>query len=509
MSQWNQKFKYNLPSFYDYHSSLNPLYLQYLLTSKGFACPEFKHCLEIGCGSGKSILPHALTNSAISWMGQEFNPSELNKTKRLAKSCSIQVELNSDSLESLANRTDLPKFDLICLHGVWSWVSPQDQEQIINIVSRHLNDGGIFYISYNCKVGLGNFSPLRNLLNLYNDHKCPRNLDNEHKILALSKFLYPIIKLNPSFAIAQQDFGYFMQEALKNPEPFLSDALNSYWSSDHFADVAARLERADVGFVCSACGTDNLDVVNLTAAQQEFLEPLRGTALYEETRDFIVNRRVRDDIFIKGAVALNENEYLEAISSQNLVLAAPLVDFDYQMIGNALTLELDKRYYEPLIAILTDYCPHNIGQIIDAMLQFDPQMDVRAIIDALNNLVFAGVCTPAIRGAQANEAVFKLNYQTLNNFGLYDSVALCSPITQGSLNVDPIYARLLKTFVNTPNCSDKDLIEYMLTAIVQGDISISDGETTPSDQELVALVNETIQNFLQVQLPFFSKLMVI
>ena len=300
-----------------------------------------------------------------------------------------------------------------------------------------------------------------------------------------------------------------MQEALKNPEPFLSDALNNYWSSDHFADVAARLERADVGFVCSTCGTDNLDVVNLTPAQQEFLEPLRGTTLYEETRDFIVNRRIRDDIFIKGAVALNEDEYLEAVCNQNLVLAAPLVDFDYQMIGNAGTLELDKRYYEPILAILNDCCPHNIGQIIDAMMQHDALLEVRAIIDALNILVFAGVCAPAIRGAQANEAVFKLNYQTLNNFGPYDSVALCSPITQGSLKIDPITARLLKTFVNTPNCSDKDLIEYMLTAVVQGDISISDGETTPSDQELVALVNETICNFAQLQLPFFTKLLMI
>ena len=508
MSQWNQKFKYNLPSTYGYHSEYNPLYLKYLLTSKGFACPEFKHCLEIGCGHGQSILPHALTQDCA-WMGQEFNPSLLNEAKRTAKKCHIQVDLCSDSLEQLASRTDLPKFDLICLHGVWSWVSPQDQELIIDIAQKHLNDGGIFYISYNCKVGLGNFAPIRNLINLYKDHKCQRNLSAEHQVLEVSKFLFPIIKLNPSFAIAQQDFGQYMKDAMINPEPFLSDTLNSYWSCDHFADVEKRLDRADLGYVCSASGTDNIDAINLTEKQIAFLAPLQGTDMYEETRDFIVNRRIRNDIFIKGAVSLSENELLETVSEQNVILTVHIEDFDYKMVGDNGEVELDRRYYAPLMAVLNDYQPHNIGQIISAMMHYDATLDVGLIVDAINTLVFAGLCSPAVKTAKINEDITSLNINIINTFGDHDSVSLCSPVLQGALTIDPISARLLRTFVNTPDCKDKDLIEALLTSIVQGEISITDSEEEVSDAELVAAVNTTVQDFIKVQLPLLSRLMVL
>ena len=508
MSQWNQKFKYNLPGSFSYHLEYNPLYLKYLLTSKGFACPDFNHCLEIGCGKGLSILPHALTQSSH-WMGQEFNPSLVHAAKRSAATCHIQVDLTSESLEQLVSRTDLPKFDLICVHGVWSWVSKQDQELLIDLAHKHLNDGGIFYISYNCKVGLGNFAPIRNLINLFNEHKCPRNLSNERKLIEISKFLFPIIKLNPSFAIAQQDFGQFMQNAMSNPEPFLSDSLNSYWSCDHFAEVASRLERADLGYVCSACGVDNLDIINLTSEQSEFLQPLQGTDMYEETRDFMVNRRVRNDIFIKGAIALSNDEFIEEFSAQNLILSAPVTDFDYKMIGNAGEMELDPRVYAPLMAILTDYCPHNIGQIVDAIIQNDPELQLTDIIVALNILVFAGVCAPAVSNAQITEDMVRLNLSLINNFGEQDTVSLCSPIIQGALNVDPIQARLLRTYINTPNCTDKELIEALLTAVVQGEISLSADEDEQSDEELIATVHSTIHEFNQTFLPFISKLMVL
>ena len=58
---------------------------------------------------------------------------------------------------------DLPEFDFIGLHGVWSWVSPENQKIIINFIRKKLKVGGVVYISYNTLPGWLQMIPLREL----------------------------------------------------------------------------------------------------------------------------------------------------------------------------------------------------------------------------------------------------------------------------------------------------------------------------------------------------------
>jgi len=43
----------------------------------------------------------------------------------------------------------LPDFDYIGLHGIWSWISDENRQVIVDFIRKKLKVGGVLYISYN------------------------------------------------------------------------------------------------------------------------------------------------------------------------------------------------------------------------------------------------------------------------------------------------------------------------------------------------------------------------
>ena len=64
-------------------------------------------------------------------------------------------------------RDDLPAFDIIALHGLWSWVSAENRRAIVEIMRRRLKVGGACYISYNTLPGWAMGMPLRHMMTLH------------------------------------------------------------------------------------------------------------------------------------------------------------------------------------------------------------------------------------------------------------------------------------------------------------------------------------------------------
>jgi hypothetical protein len=47
------------------------------------------------------------------------------------------------------------------LHGIWSWVSEDNRQIILDFIDRKLKPGGVLYLSYNTQPGWSAFMPLR------------------------------------------------------------------------------------------------------------------------------------------------------------------------------------------------------------------------------------------------------------------------------------------------------------------------------------------------------------
>ena len=199
-------------------------------------------------------------------MGNHFNPSQAAHARELAEASGSGATLLDASFAELAARPDLPEFDIIGLHGIWTWISEENSRVVVEIIRRKLKVGGLVYVSYNCLPGWAPAMPLRHLMKLHAD------LAAEAAGVAA--------KVDGAVAFAQQviDSGalYFRANpAVGERLKALSGLRRNYlvheyftedWRQITFSDMARVLEDAKLSFVGSANPLDHVEAVNLSEA---------------------------------------------------------------------------------------------------------------------------------------------------------------------------------------------------------------------------------------------------
>jgi len=63
------------------------------------------------------------------------------------------IHLSDQSFAEFCGRTDLPDFDYIALHGLWSWINDDNRAVIVDFIRRKVKVGGVVYISHNTLPG--------------------------------------------------------------------------------------------------------------------------------------------------------------------------------------------------------------------------------------------------------------------------------------------------------------------------------------------------------------------
>ncbi len=163
MSDWTSGYVADIGYTYGYYGELNPNRIGLAFANAGLVAPDVATACELGFGQGLSANFHAAGSKAI-WYGTDFNPSQASFAQELAKTSGAASHLFDDTFLDFAHRTDLPDFDFIGLHGIWSWISDENRGVIVDFVRRKLKVGGVLYISYNTLPGWAAFAPMRNLM---------------------------------------------------------------------------------------------------------------------------------------------------------------------------------------------------------------------------------------------------------------------------------------------------------------------------------------------------------
>lgn len=99
----------------------------------------------------------------------DFNPSQAGFAQELAAASGAGAQLFDQAFAEFCNRPDLPDFDFIGLHGLWSWISDENRAVIVDFIRRKLKVGGVLYISYNAQPGWAAMVPMRDLLAEYSE----------------------------------------------------------------------------------------------------------------------------------------------------------------------------------------------------------------------------------------------------------------------------------------------------------------------------------------------------
>ena len=163
MSDWASGYTTEVNYVRSYHPHINPLRMRLALLNAGLAFPTIGTACELGFGWGLGPTFHAST-SETQWHGTDVNPTQAKFAQDLAALTETNSVLRDDSFDEFAKRSDLPDFDYIVLHGIWSWISDQNRAVIVDFVRRKLKTGGVVYISYNTLPGRALFQPVQHLL---------------------------------------------------------------------------------------------------------------------------------------------------------------------------------------------------------------------------------------------------------------------------------------------------------------------------------------------------------
>jgi predicted nicotinamide N-methyase len=123
---WTAGYVTEIEYTYGYYRELCPGLLRLACLSAGIAPPNSKalNYLELGYGQGLSLNIHAAANAGEFW-GTDFNPVQTAHARAFAEASGSNVKALNDSFAELSARSDLPEFDVIALHGIWTWISEE------------------------------------------------------------------------------------------------------------------------------------------------------------------------------------------------------------------------------------------------------------------------------------------------------------------------------------------------------------------------------------------------
>ncbi len=146
-----------------YYPELDPRRVRETLSGAGVAIAPIRRACELGFGRGLSVAIHAVAGDA-EWWGNDLLPRHVEEVETLTRGLTNRIHVSAETFAEFCLREDLPEFDFIALHGVWSWISESNRQIIKAFIDRKLARGGVLYLSYNTRQAWGSVLPLRDFL---------------------------------------------------------------------------------------------------------------------------------------------------------------------------------------------------------------------------------------------------------------------------------------------------------------------------------------------------------
>ena len=502
---WTEGYVSGIDYTHGYYPELSPARMRFAALCQAFdvSIPENLTYLELGFGQGLSANIHASTTSGTFW-GTDFNPTHAANAKSLARSSGSNFIALDESFEELSRRDDLPMFDIIALHGIWSWISDANRTLIADIAKRYLKPGGLFYISYNVTPGWSPAMPLRHLLTEHAERSGQGPILDQ--ISNAIDFAQQVVDAGATYFKANPAVTERLGKLKKQPHNYLAhEYFNADWHPMPFSQTAGILEAAKLTFAASAHLLDQVDAINLTAEAQKLLGEIKDPIFRQTVRDYFVNQQFRRDVFIKGPRRLPPLERMRQLEAQAFTLLVLPEDRPENVTGSLGEATLQEAVYKPVFdALAADgQSPKTIGHI----QKICEGVDFNQITQALLVLTGAGAVAPA----QDKPAIQRAGKTTraLNSAlcrraeASTDVNYLASPVTGAGVPVN----RFEQLFLRAAELKEKDAPGYIWRLLrAQGQSIVKDGKTLEGDEANLSELRTQHEVFTKKRIPIFTAL---
>ena len=499
-----------VPYNFAYYREISPAFLRLAANSRSlpFPSPGRLRYLELGYGGGISLNVHAAASPGEYW-GTDANPVHVADTARLAERSHSGLNVLSMTFQELLTFPDLPQFDVIVALGVWSWVSASNRKVIVDLLRKHLVDGGLFCLNSLALPKNAGVVPLQRLLRL-------------HAKIGAETQSYPVaLQSGIQLASNLRDAGsaYFDNAAASeeldmvrhtSPQNVIHEYLHEHWRPALLADTATELREASMQFVGDMSPLDQYDDLNFTPKGLQTLSAIDDFWLRETAKEFLRPRKIRYDLFVKSSAHIPGATTVAIDRALAFVLVVPLFHAK-SVTAKTPTGEFALRDspFDELLEILgqRDYRAKTLGEMIDALTL--KGIEDKAIFRAMMILVRAGIAHPARATAAAPEAVEacrRLNDEFLRRSLTDDDIGvLASPVTGGGVPVPRIQRLFLWALRNGAN-SPNEWAAFVSQAIATGKAAST--AAAPGKAPFATDLQKEALNFLTC-LPVFAALMIL
>jgi len=402
----------------------------------------------LGFGHGTNIVTQAVATTTR-WSGTDFIPSQAAFAQDLVRPSGAEAGLYDQSFAEFCRRDDLPDFDFISLHGIWSWVSDDNRHIIVDFIRRKLKVGGVLYISYNSSCGWAPMMPVRELMAEHNQLLGAPGSDLLGRVDQALAFVDTLMAANPLYAAVNPQIKLRLEKLREQDRRYIAhEYFNQSWTPMSFTQVQRWLEPAKLNFACSADYLNNIAAITLTAPQQEALRQIAEPGLRQNALDFLLNQTFRKDYWVRGPRQLSAEAANTLKRAQRFVLGTPKHAVRRQLKTGVGEIRLPDAIYTPVIEAMADHVPATLDTIAARCpgLPFDAVFQAVYVLCGLSQ-VFAAQGSDLVVAVQQRTAALNRHIVAMTKDGS-ELNYLASPVTGGPVHVSRLHQQFLAALWN-------------------------------------------------------------
>ena len=504
-AEWSQGYVTDVSYTNSYFRELSPVWLNHVAATQG-ARPRslgegFTH-IDLGCGLGQTSIVLAGCFPQGRFYGVDFNPAHIDTAQHGAAQLGLtNVTFIERAFEELLE-ADLPQFDFITLHGIWSWIGEGARQAVVRFIYAKLKPGGIVYNSYNCLPGWAGDAPIRRLLlELGALHQG----DSASRAEKASKDALELANLKQGYFRAQPGAVDQIGKLGKRQSNYLAhEYLNAAWTTFYSADVADEMAAAKLTWLGSATLMDNHLELLLADPAGQHCRKQPTERLRQLAQDFLTGQRFRRDVFVRGHARLPRGEMAHYLRELSFALPGSIEDFTEKAKVPRGEIGFDPKAIE-IIRTATAQGSASLAEMTDAAPKGRGAVDLERtamMLTAVGRLIPASAPFKPPRTAQqpakirvlgdVNRKLVALARQTMTR------QYLVSPQTGVSVVLDSIEAVLLARWEEgTPPAKLAEVVGEELKS--RGIRINKDGEPISDAKEAAKRMEEIASRFISHQ----------